>query len=70
MNQDQAKDLAELLAEQYLREASGDEDEGPLAIPAADEEPEEEIAVSDRDVTPKYPSRTRAAITQRHYRRP
>ena len=24
-------DLAELLAEQFLREASGDEDEGPLA---------------------------------------
>ena len=47
-------DLAELLAEQFLREASGDEDEGPLAIPAADEDPEEQVEASDRDVTAKY----------------
>jgi len=47
-------DLAELLAEQFLREASGDEDEGPLAIPASDEDPENAVAASDRDVTTKY----------------
>lgn len=47
-------DLAELLAEQFLRQASGDEDEGPLAIPASDEDPENAVAVSDRDVTTKY----------------
>jgi hypothetical protein len=105
-------DLAEHLAEQYLREASGDESEegvgddvvseelggpfvesapeeeygatrrgesgdhvrpdgtgrwvggstrnpfpqavGPLAIPATDEDPDDEVAASDRDVTTKY----------------
>jgi len=47
-------DLAELLAEQYLREASGDENEGPLTIPPSDEDPEDQVAASDRDVTVKY----------------
>jgi hypothetical protein len=47
-------DLAELLAEQFLREASGDEDEGPLSIPASDEDPEAQIAASGHDVTTKY----------------
>ena len=47
-------DLAELLAEQYLREASCDENEGPLAIPGSDEDPEEQVEASDRDVTAKY----------------
>ena len=47
-------DLAELLAEQYLREASCDENEGPLAIPPSDEDPEDQVAASDRDITVKY----------------
>lgn len=47
-------DLAELLAEQYLREASGDENESPLATPTSDESAEDEFMANDRDVTAKY----------------